>query len=126
MSDPSVLLRELLADMHDSADDESCLFDEGDGSCMACRCFEALGELEDLAAFERVSAYGRGTNRRLKKSAFVVVEWIDNLNEHDIGEAVADNVFARPDGGVTIKAGRIRNSLRKLAQVTNLQRESSA
>lgn len=37
----------LLADMHDSADDESCLADDGDGSCFACQCFEALAEMAE-------------------------------------------------------------------------------
>jgi hypothetical protein len=40
-------LMRLLADMHDSADDESCLADDGDGSCFACQCFEALAEMAE-------------------------------------------------------------------------------
>lgn len=32
-------LRDLLADMHDRAEDRTCLIDNGDGFCFACQCF---------------------------------------------------------------------------------------
>jgi len=49
MSTAIEALRDLLANMHDSAEDESCLFDDGDGSCMACQCFEHLDALVEEA-----------------------------------------------------------------------------
>jgi hypothetical protein len=44
-------LRHILADMHDSAEDGTCLFDAGDGSCLGCKAFEALAEL--MAVIDR-------------------------------------------------------------------------
>ena len=47
------------------------------------------------------------------------VGWIDSLTDYELGEVVADNVLARPEGGVTVRAARIRNALRELAQNSN-------
>ena len=75
---------------------------------------EEAGALQDALGrtFDRLDAVRRilrEVERRADK--IETTRWLNRLTEHDIGEAVADNVFARPDGGLTIKAGRIRADL---------------
>jgi phosphoribosylformylglycinamidine (FGAM) synthase-like enzyme len=57
-------LRHVLADMHDSAEDGTCLFDAGDGSCLGCKAFEALAEL--MAAIDRLPEVSKQLSEALE------------------------------------------------------------